>query len=147
MGISAFLSPSDTLIDLRASDKTRLLQELSRRAAARLDLPPERISAEILKREELGSTGTGDGVAIPHARIQGLNRSFGIFARLSKPIAFEAIDGRPVDLVFLLLLPAIPAGEELKALASVARKLRDPGCLRRLRSAVGTAGLYDAITA
>ena len=147
MNIKEFLSPSDTLVDVRAFDKTRLLQELGRRAAATLNLAAERISAEILKREELGSTGTGGGVAIPHARIQGLNRSFGILARLNKPINFEAIDGRPVDLLFLLLLPANPAGEELKALASVARKLRDPGCLRRLRSAGGTAGLYDAITA
>jgi PTS system nitrogen regulatory IIA component len=135
-----------SLIDLWWSDKTRLLQELSRRAAASLDWPAERIAAEILKREDLGSTGTGGGVAIPHARIQGLNRSFGILARLNKPIDFEAIDGRPVDLLFLLLLPANPAGEELKALASVARKLREPGCLCRLRSAGGTAGLYDAIT-
>ena len=102
---------------MRASDKTRLLQELTRRAATILDLPAERISTEILKREELGSTGTGGGVALPHARIQGLNRSFGILARLNKPIDFEAIDGRRVDLVFLLLLPANPAEDQLKALA------------------------------
>jgi nitrogen PTS system EIIA component len=124
-----------------------LLQELAHRAATSLNLAAEQISGEILKREALGSTGTGGGVAIPHARTQGLHRSFGILARLNKPIDFEAIDGRPVDLVFLLLLPANPAGEQLNALASVARKLRDPGCLRRLRSAGGTAGLYDAITA
>src|SRR5262249_25924119 len=110
MNIKEFLSPNDTLVDVRASDKTRLLQELGRRAAATLNLAVERISAEILKREELGSTGTGGGVAIPHARIQGLNTSFGILARLNKPIDFESIDGRPVDLVFLLLLPANPAG-------------------------------------
>jgi PTS system nitrogen regulatory IIA component len=146
MDIKDFLSPTDTHVDVRASDKTRLLQELARRAAATLDLAPERIAAEILKREELGSTGTGGGVAIPHARIQGLNRSFGILARLNKPVDFEAIDGRPVDLVFLLLLPANPVGEQLKALASVARKLRDPASLRSLRSAGGTAELYDAIT-
>src|SRR5262245_64491044 len=135
MDIREFLAPADTLVDLRAADKTRLLQDLAGRAAAALNLAAERISAEILKREELGSTGTGDGVAIPHARIQGLNRSFGILARLNKPIDFEAIDGRPVDLLFLLLLPANPAAKQLDVLASVARKLRDPGCLRRLRSA------------
>jgi PTS system nitrogen regulatory IIA component len=147
MDIKEFLAPSDTLIDVRASDKTRLLQELTRRAAAALDLPAERICTEILKREELGSTGTGGGVAIPHARIEGLKRSFGILARLNKSIDFEAIDGRPVDLVFLLLLPANPVGEQLKALASVARKLRDAACLRDLRSASGSAGLYNAMTA
>ena len=147
MDIKKFLALSDTLIDVRASDKTRLLQELTRRAATILDLPAERISTEILKREELGSTGTGGGIAIPHARIQGLNRSFGILARLNKPIDFEAIDGRPVDLVFLLLLPSNPVGEQLKALASVARKLRDAACLCDLRSASSSAGLYDAMTA
>jgi mannitol/fructose-specific phosphotransferase system IIA component (Ntr-type) len=83
MDIKEFLAPSDTLIDVRASDKTRLLQELTRRAATILDLPAERISTEILKREELGSTGTGGGVALPHARIEGLKRSFGILARLN----------------------------------------------------------------
>ena len=117
MDIKKFLALSDTLIDVRASDKTRLLQELTRRAATILDLPAERISTEILKREELGSTGTGGGVALPHARIEGLKRSFGILARLNKPIDFEAIDGRRVDLVFLLLLPANPAEDQLKALA------------------------------
>jgi nitrogen PTS system EIIA component len=147
MDIKEFLALSDTLIDVRASDKMRLLQELTRRAATILDLPAERISTEILKREELGSTGTGGGVAIPHARIQGLNRSFGILARLNKPIDFEAIDGRPVDLVFLLLLPSNPVGEQLKALASVARKFRDAACLRDLRSASSSAGLYGAMTA
>jgi PTS system nitrogen regulatory IIA component len=146
MDIKEFLALSDTLIDVRASDKMRLLQELTRRAATVLDLPAERISTEILKREELGSTGTGGGVALPHARIQGLNRSFGILARLNKPIDFEAIDGRPVDLVFLLLLPSNPVGEQLKALASVARKFRDAACLRDLRAASGSAGLYDAMT-
>ena len=146
MDISAFLSPSDTFIDTRATDKTRLLQELSRRAAASLDLPPERIAAEILKREDLGSTGTGGGVAIPHARIQVLNKSFGILARLTRPIDFAAIDGRPVDLVFLLLLPANPVGEHLKALASIARKFRDLACLRDLRAARASADLYEAMT-
>jgi nitrogen PTS system EIIA component len=100
-----------------------------------------------LKREELGSTGTGGGVALPHARVESLNRAFGILARLNKPIDFEAIDGRPVDLVFLLLLAANPVGEQLKALASAARKLRNPASLRDLRAASGSAGLYDAMTA
>jgi len=147
MNIKEFLSPDDTLVDVRVSDKTRLLQELAHRAAISLNLAAEQISAEILKREELGSTGTGGGVAIPHARIQGLHRSFGILVRLSKPIDFEAIDSRPVDLVFLLLLPVNPVDEQLKALAAVARKLRDPASLRNLRSADGTIGLYQAMIA
>src|SRR5215831_14780555 len=133
MNIKEFLSSSDILVDVRASDKTQLLEELARRAGTTLNLAAERISAEILKREELGSTGTGGGVAIPHARIQGLKRTFGILVRLKKPI----------DLVFLLLLPAESAGVQLNALASVARKLRDAARLRNLRSAGGTADLYD----
>ena len=146
MDIKEFLSPNNTLVDVRASDKTRLLQELARRAATSLNLAAEQISVAILQREALGSTGTGRGVAIPHARIEGLHRSFGILARLNKPIDFEAIDSRPVDLVLLLLLPANPIEEQLKALAAVARKLRDPACLRDLRSANGIASLYDAMT-
>jgi PTS system nitrogen regulatory IIA component len=86
-------------------------------------------------------------VAIPHARIQELNEPFGIFARLNRPIDFQAIDTRPVDLVFLLLLPGDPVGEQLKALATVARKLRDPTSLRDLRAAASTAGLYAAMIA
>jgi PTS system nitrogen regulatory IIA component len=147
MDIKEFLSSSDILVDVRASDKTQLLQELARRAAASLNLAAEQISAEILKREELGSTGTGGGVAIPHARIQGLKRTFGILVRLKKPIDFQAVDSKPVDLVFLLLLSAESAGVQLNALASVARKLRDAACLRRLRSGGGTADLYDVMTA
>ena len=147
MNIKEFLSPDDTLVDVRVSDKTRLLQELAHRAAISLNLAAEQISAEILKREELGSTGTGGGVAIPHARIQELNKPFGIFARLNRPIDFQAIDARPVDLVFLLLLPANPVGEQLKALASVARKLRDPLSLRGLRSAPDSVSLYNVMTA
>src|SRR5215470_16763823 len=146
MDVKEFLSSSDILVDVRASDKTQLLQELARRAAASLNLAAEQISAEILKREELGSTGTGGGVAIPHARIQGLKRTFGILVRLKNPIHFDAIDGRPVDLVFLLLLPANPVGEQLTALALVARKLRNAASLHDLRSAIGTAELYDAMT-
>src|SRR5215831_16275337 len=115
MDVKEFLSSSDILVDVRASDKTQLLQELARRAAASLNLAAEQISAEILKREELGSTGTGGGVAIPHARIQGLKRTFGILVRLKKPIDFQAVDSKPVDLVFLLLLSAESAGVQLNA--------------------------------
>ncbi len=146
MDIKDFLSPADAMVDVRVSDKARLLQELTRRAAATLDLPADSVAGEILKREKLGSTGMGDGVAIPHARLKGLNRPFGIMARLKPAIEFDAIDGRPVDLVFLLLLPAAPEGKPLDALASVARKLRDPDSVRRLRSATDSAGLYHAMT-
>jgi PTS system nitrogen regulatory IIA component len=145
MDIKDFLSPEHAAIDVRASDKARLLHELADRAATAVGLPADRIATELLKREELGSTGTGGGVAIPHARLPELKGPFGIVVRLRQPIKFDAIDDLPVDLVFLLLLPAAPAGEQLNALASVARKLRDPNSLHRLRRAADDVELYDAM--
>ncbi|HMA74491.1 MAG TPA: PTS sugar transporter subunit IIA [Xanthobacteraceae bacterium] len=145
MEIKDFLSPTDALINMRVSDKTRLLHELAARAAASLNLAADRISVELLKREHLGSTGTGGGVAIPHARIPDLKKPFGILVRLRNPIDFEAIDGKPVDVIFLLLLPAQSQGDSLNALASIARRLRDPESLQRLRSAADAAGLYSAM--
>jgi PTS system nitrogen regulatory IIA component len=145
MIIADFLAPNDVMVDIRAADKVRLLQELSYRAAATRKLDGNLVASDILKRETLGSTGMGGGVAIPHARIPGLNKPFGLLVRLKKPIEFDAIDGKPVDLVFLLLLPAAPEGEQLNALASVARKLRDETTLRDLRVATDNAALYHAI--
>jgi nitrogen PTS system EIIA component len=145
MEIKDFLSPIDALIKARVSDKTRLLQELAARAASTLNLDANLISVELLKREGLGSTGTGGGVAIPHARIPDLKKPFGTLVRLKHAIDFDAIDGKPVDIVFLLLLPAQSQGDPLNALASVARKLRDPESVQRLRSAGDDAELYRAI--
>jgi nitrogen PTS system EIIA component len=147
MDIRQFLSPSETIANVRAADKTRLLKELCVRAAQALKLDEADISAEILKREELGSTGVGGGIAIPHARIQKVQKPFGVLARLRKPMDFNAIDGQPVDIVFLLLLPVTQAGEQLNALAAVARKLRDPKTARDLRSASDSAGLFEAMMA
>src|SRR5262252_10486413 len=144
MEIKDFLLPTDALIKVRAPDKIRLLQELAARAAVALHVPADRISAELLKREHLGSTGTGGGVAIPHARIPGLKKPFGTLVRLKHAIDFDAIDGKPVDIVFLLLLPA-QSGDPLNALACAARKLRDPEAVQRLRSAVDDEELYRAI--
>jgi nitrogen PTS system EIIA component len=144
MEIKDFLSPDNALIKVRVPDKTRLLQELAARAAAALNLDANLVSIELLKREALGSTGTGDGVAVPHARIPDLKRPFGILLRLRHAIDFDSIDGKPVDIVFLLLLPQ-SQGDPLNALASVARKLRDPESVRRIRNAANEAELYDAI--
>jgi nitrogen PTS system EIIA component len=145
MDITNFLSPTDALSELRAPDKTRLLQELSRHAASALGLDADRVSADLLKREDLGSTGMGNGVAIPHARFAELAKPFGILARLKKAIAFDAIDAQPVDIVFLLLLPSAPDAGQLNALACVARKLRDPKTLGELRQAKDDAALYRAV--
>jgi PTS system nitrogen regulatory IIA component len=101
MEIMDFLSPDCVTIDRRAWDKGRLLNELARRAAERLGLSTEHIAAALFKREALGSTGTGAGVAIPHARLDGISKPFGMLVRLDKAIDFDAIDHRKVDLIFL----------------------------------------------
>lgn len=145
MEISDFLAPSDVFVGLRSSDKTRLLEDLCRRAASSLKVDADKIFANILKREELGSTGLGGGVAIPHARIADVKKPFGILARLKSAIEFDAIDRQPVDLVFLLLLPTVPAGEQLNALALVARRLRDADTTRNVRRAMDPSGLYAAM--
>jgi PTS system nitrogen regulatory IIA component len=145
MKISDFLSPTEVLVNIRAADKQQLLQELARRAAALVNVPRDRIASELLKREELGSTGMGDGVAIPHARFQELKKPFGLLAKLKSPINFDAIDGQPVNLVFILLLPAAAEGEQLGALASVARKLRSGDDLTKIRRAKNASELYTAM--
>ena len=146
MKIKELLSPSDVAIDFRAGDKAGLLRQLAARAAAALNLQADAVASEIEKRDELGSTGLGGGISIPHARFREVKKPFGLLVRLSQPIEFEAIDGQPVDLVFLLLLPAASQLDQLNALAAVARKLRDVDVLRKLRSATSTHELYRAVT-
>lgn len=147
MNIGDLLSIDDALIGMRAPDKSALLSDLAERVAAALALDAALIRRELLKREELGSTGVGAGIAIPHARIVGLSRPFGLVSRLDKGIDFAAIDGAPVDVVFLLLLPTAPSGDQLNALASVTRKLRDPVRAAAIRRASSGAELYNAIAA
>ena len=115
MQIADFLSPDDTLCDVRAADKDRLLRELTGRAANALRLDAAVLADAIAQRERIGSTGMGDGIAIPHARIADLSKPFGLLARLRRAIDFAAIDGQPVDIVFLLLLPSAAHGEQLRA--------------------------------
>lgn len=146
MKLEDLLTPQTTLVGVSASDKTRLLTELSTRAAQTLGCAATAIARDILKREELGSTGVGSGIAIPHARIANIAKPFGLLARLKRPIEFDAIDGRPVDLVFLLLQPATSASD-LNALAAVARALREPDRLERMRRASSSTELYRAVTA
>ena len=145
MKISDLLSPTDTMIDVRGSNKRQLLQDLAARAAATLGRPVDQVAPFLLKREELGSTGIGKGVAIPHARLPDLQRPSGVFARLRPAIDFDAIDGQPVDIVLVLLLPAAAEHEALGALALVARTLRAPENLVRLRGAKNASELYSAL--
>ena len=144
MQIKEFLSPDDVLVDLRASGKDALLHDLAQLAAKAAGIDAAAATNEIDKREELGSTGMGGGIAIPHARIAGLMKPVGVLAKLKRPIDFAAIDGNPVDLVFLLLLP-LSQGGELTALAAVARKLRDAATAARLRGAADRVEMYQVM--
>ena len=146
MKISDFLLPADVMLDVRESDKSRLLRQLSAQAAAEVGLDPKEVSTQISKREELGSTGVGNGVALPHARLRGLKAPFGLLARMRHAVDFQAIDDQPVDVVFLLLLPDAPDDAQLNALACVARALRKPVVLQRIRRATDRDALFRAIT-
>ena len=146
MEIKEFLSSAHAIVDLSTRDKESLLRDLAQQAAATLPLDAHTILSEILKRETLGSTGVGGGVAIPHARMKNLKKPFGILVRLKTAIDFEAIDNKPVDIVFLLLLPVAAEGEHNTALASVARALRDAKVIRKLRAAADNAVFYQTMT-
>jgi PTS system nitrogen regulatory IIA component len=145
MKVSEFLFSTDVMVDVRASQKQQLLKELAQKIAPTAGLSADVINSELLKREDLGSTGTGGGIAIPHARIPGLVKPRSFFVRLKQPIDFDAIDGQRVDLVFVLLLPQNAGGEHLGALASVARKLRTPEVVARMRDALTPVELYAAV--
>ena len=145
MKISDFLTPSHVMLDVRANDKSRLLHQLSAQAAVEVGLDAADVSKQIVKREELGSTGVGNGVALPHARLKGLKTPFGLLARLRRGIDYEAIDDQPVDIVFLLLLPDAPNDAKLNALACVARALRIPKALQRIRDASDRDALFQAM--
>jgi PTS system nitrogen regulatory IIA component len=145
MQIKDFLATSNVAIDVQAPGKAALLSDLARRAAAELKLDADAVANEVGKREELGSTGIGGGVAIPHARLREIKKPFGLLARLKNPIDFAAIDGGPVDIVFLMLLPAASQLDQLNTLAAAARKLRDGDLLSKLRKATTAAELYRTI--
>ena len=120
---------------MSAGNKRALLQQLASLAASRLDLPAATILATLAEREKLGSTGFGQGVAIPHGKVDGLSRIYGLFVRLSEPLRYKAVDGQPVDLVFLLLSPPEAGVEHLKALAAISRVVRHAPTLEKMRGA------------
>jgi PTS system nitrogen regulatory IIA component len=135
MQLSDFLDFDAIKTSLPGGNKRSLLQQLANLAGQRLKLDSAAILASLAEREQLGSTGFGHGVAIPHGKIEGLPRIYGLFARLGEAVEYKAIDGRPVDLVFLLLSPPNAGAEHLKALAAVSRVTRDAALLERLRGA------------
>ncbi|WP_046862294.1 PTS IIA-like nitrogen regulatory protein PtsN [Microvirga massiliensis] len=140
-----FLSPEAVIPVLRASGKKQVLNELASHAGRLTGLDEHAIFEALLQRERLGSTGIGEGIAIPHGKLPGLQKLFGLVARMEKPIDFEALDGQPVDILFLLLAPEGAGADHLKALARIARALREPGVVERVRAARDGAALYSVI--
>jgi nitrogen PTS system EIIA component len=140
--LSDLLGADAVLTSLVVPNKKTLFQQLSASAARQTGADPKLILERLLDRERLGSTGFGGGVAIPHGKIEGLDHVVGVFARLAEPVEFQAIDGMPVDLVFLLLSPPDAGVEHLKALARVSRRLRDRAFVAKLRGAGSTDALY-----
>lgn len=145
MLISDLLSPQTIISDLKATSKKQALQEISSYAAAQLNLEDRTILDALLERERLGSTGVGNGVAVPHAKMVDLDKLYLLFARLSTPVAFDSPDGRPVDLMFLLLTPENAGGDHLTALAKVSRLLRDEKVCSLLRGSDSAEAIYSAI--
>jgi PTS system nitrogen regulatory IIA component len=135
MQLSEFLDFDAIKTALPGGNKRSLLQQLANLAGQRLGVDSGEILASLSEREQLGSTGFGQGVAIPHGKLDGLTHIYGLFTRLSEPVDYKAIDGRPVDLVFLLLSPVDAGAEHLKALASVSRVTRHLPTLEKMRGA------------
>jgi PTS system nitrogen regulatory IIA component len=135
MLLSQFLDFESIRVDLAAGNKRQLLNQLSQIAASRLSLDPSHIADAIAERERLGSTGFGGGIAIPHGKLPGLERIYALVVRLPVAIDYKAIDGAPVDLVFMLLSPPDAGAEHLKALAAVSRLVRHGPTVEKLRGA------------
>lgn len=145
MPLPDLVAPNAVIPALRVNNKKQLLQELAAQAAELTSLGERAIFEILMQREKLGSTGVGNGIAIPHGKLPALPHLFGLFARLDRAIDFEALDGQPVDLVFLLLAPDDAGADHLKALARVARLLRDPEIARKLRESGDAEAIYSVL--
>ncbi|MPZ36837.1 MAG: PTS IIA-like nitrogen regulatory protein PtsN [Rhizobiales bacterium] len=130
---------------LKVNGKKQALQELAAKAAQISGQSEKTIFETLMQREKLGSTGVGNGVAIPHGKLPKLGKLFGLFARLERPVDFESLDGQPVSLIFLLLAPEGAGADHLKALARVARVLRDPDTARKLRESRDAEAIYAVL--
>jgi PTS system nitrogen regulatory IIA component len=147
MPLSDLLAAKAVFPSLRARTKKEAIQVLAREAASLTGRNEKEIFETLLRRERLGSTGIGHGVAIPHAKLPGLQRLVGLFARLEKPVDFESLDAEPVDLIFLLLAPEGAGADHLKALARIARLLRDETTAEKLRAARDADTLHFLLSA
>jgi PTS system nitrogen regulatory IIA component len=146
MDIKTILRPDAVKLSLIAADKEQLLRQLAKFASSLTTVSESAIFDVLREREQLGATGVGSGIAIPHGRIRGLDRLQAFFVRLDRPVPFEAIDDQPVDLVFLLLAPVEAGTEQLKALATISRLLRDNTVCEKIRRSTGANDLYALLT-
>jgi PTS system nitrogen regulatory IIA component len=146
MEISDILTLDAVVPALRATSKKQALQDLARRTAALTGLDERTIFDVLMDRERLGTTGVGNGIAIPHGKLPNLKRLHGLFARLDRPIDFQSIDDQPVDLIFLLLAPETAGADHLKALARVSRLLRDKPVCEKLRGTEDGEAIYALLT-
>ncbi len=145
MAITDLVAPEAIIPALKVNGKKQALQELAARAAELTGLNERTIFEVLLQREKLGTTAVGYGIAIPHGKLANLDKIFGLFARLDRPVDFEALDGQPVDLVFLLLAPEGAGADHLKALARIARLLRDGDVAKKLRASRDAQALYAVL--
>lgn len=146
MDLSDLIDTPAILPTLKANSKKQLLQLLSEKAAALTGIPEREIFDTILQRERLGSTGVGNGIAIPHGKLPGVKRITGVFARLDTPVDFEALDDQPVDLLFMLLAPESAGADHLKALARIARVLRDRDTVTKIRGTHDAAAIHALLS-
>ena len=146
MTLTDLVAPTAVIPALKVNGKKQALQELATRAAELTGQNEKAVLEILLQREKLGSTAVGNGVAIPHGKLPKLGRLFGLFARLDRAIDFEALDSQPVDLIFLLLAPEAAGADHLKALARVARLLRDPEIARKLRDSRDADAIYAVLS-
>ncbi|WP_291845282.1 PTS IIA-like nitrogen regulatory protein PtsN [Maricaulis sp.] len=146
MALADLIPNAGVSIDLGASSRKQALQAMSELAAGLTGQAARTIFDAVLQRERLGSTGVGQGVAIPHARLSGVDEVVGVFARLRTPVDFESIDGRPADLIFMLLAPENAGAEHLKALARVSRLLRREDVRQRLRAAPNSDAVHAVLS-
>ena len=146
MPLDDLITAEAILPALRVNTKKSALHEMSERAGIVSGLNPREIYDAVLQRERLGSTGVGNGIAIPHGKLLSCTKIVGVFARLERPIEFESLDGEPVDLAFLLVAPEASGADHLKALARIARVLREPRTVAQLRATRDAAGLYGVLS-
>lgn len=142
MKLSEIMSGNSIFMGLKSNSKRQLLQDLANKAAEITGINERTIFDTVLERENLGSTGFGEGTALPHGRFAELNKVYGFFAKLNSPVDFEAIDGKPVDLVFMLLSPEGNGADHLTALAQASRILKDESTRTKVRQISSSQEIY-----